>query len=384
MARSLMRRLALPLVLALAVAACSNGATQDPKDRLIQALRTMRADGGTVVELSVATDDASVAAMQADPTEPLPPEAAALLRGGSLRVSLPLAPDAKDSALAFRLGDEDLVEFRMIGAVLYARADVPALLAATGQDPATADSARQMLNQMQVLPGDAVDGRWIKFTGVEEAIKAFSEGMPQASPAPAFDQAGLRQAAGRVAGALARAATVTRVGEEAQGDHLRAALPLREAYRILEAETEGLVPFAPEPGTSIEEIPDEDVVFDVWLRGGRVAVAELDFLQLKGIDPTADLPDGVTRFAFRAEFTPFDGAIEEPAGAAPVDVSGLMQILMGGMAGAFGGSMAGLNPAPPGFDPSMLPPGFDPSLIPPGQVEVVPPGYAGPPPAPDG
>ena len=387
------RRVALPVVLLLSTAACSNGAAQDPKDQLIAALRAMRTDGGTVVELSVATDDASVAAMQGDPADPLPPEAVALLRGGSLRLSLPLAPEAKDSALAFRLQDSDLVEFRMIGAVLYARADVPALLAATGQDPAIADSARQMLTQMQVLPGDAVDGRWIKFTGIEEAVKAFSEGTPQASPSPAFDQSRLREAAGRVASALTQAATVSRVGKDADGDHLRATVPLREAYRIVETETEGLLPFAPEPGTSIEDVPDTDVVFDVWLRGGRVALVEFDFLQLREVDPEAAVPDGVTRLALRATFTPFDGAIQEPADATPVDVSGLLRLVMAGMAGAFGTSMSGLNPMPPGLDPSMLPPGFDPSLLPPGfDPSLLPPGsdmngmppYPGPPPAPNG
>ena len=391
MTRSRWTRLRLSMVLMLATVACSTGAPEDPKDQLVDALRAMRADGGTVVDLSLAVDDASLAALEADAEDPLPPQAAQVIKSAVLRVSMPLAADATSSAAAFRVAGEDLAEFRVIDKALYVRADAPRLLETFGQDPAMADGFRQMLASGGMLPADAVDGRWVKLTGAEQALQALSGMSPGQAPggaagAPpaAFDPAKVQAASTRLAGVIADASSVERVGPEADGDHLRAAVPLRDAYAALMAEVDALgFPIPQEGRTAIEDVPDEDVVFDVWLKGGRVSAAEFDLLQMAALDPEAEVPEGVTRLALRAVFTPFDGVVAVPADAVEVDVAALLQGMFMGM--AFGESMAGMGSMSESFDPSVMPPGFDPSVMPPGfDPNMMPPGYAEPTPVPNG
>lgn len=391
MTRSRWTRVRLSMVLTLAAVACSAGAPEDPKDQLIDALRAMRADGGTVVDLSLAMDDASLAALQADAEDPLPPQAAQVIKSAVLRLSMPLTADATSAAVAFRVAEEDLAEFRVIDKAVYVRADVPRLLETFGQDAGMADGFRQMLSSGGMLPADAVDGRWIKLTGAEQAIKAFTD-MGSAQPPgdqtspPSFDPAKVQAAGTRLAGVIAEASAVERVGSDADGDHLRVSVPLRDAYAAVMAEVDALgFPVAEDARTSIEDIPDGNVVFDLWLKGGRISAAEFDFLQVAALDPEADIPEGVTRLALRAEFTPFDGVVATPADAVEIDVAALMQGMFMGM--ALGESMAGMGSTSQGFDPSMMPPGFDPGMMPPGfDPSMMPPGYAEPTraPAPNG
>ncbi|HWH31982.1 MAG TPA: hypothetical protein VNU01_04865, partial [Egibacteraceae bacterium] len=342
---------------------CGGGAAGEPKDQLVEALRAMGQDAGVTVQVSLDTDEASLAALNAAGDEPMPPELVALVSQAWMRVSLPFDPEAKTAEVSLGKAADQLLAFRVIGDDVYVQADVAALVDAAGQDPAVLDGARAMLTETGVLPPDVLDGRWVVLRGATQLAEELS-GQEVANP---LDQMRAREAMQRLGRTLAEEAAITRVGQDAQGDHLRAVLPLRRLYSVFleEAEAMGL-PTPSGEAPALEEVPDESVTVDVWVRDGRLSVVSLDLRQLAAMDPEApEIPAEVERFALRAEFTPFDGVVDVPADAVELNPEALMGLFMGAMGGAMGPLMGGatMEGMPPGFDPSAMPPGMAPGAF---------------------
>jgi hypothetical protein len=87
------------------------------------------------------------------------------------------------------------------------------------------------------------------------------------------------------------------------------------------------------------EVPNEDVVLDVWIEDDFVQQMELDFLQFADFEG-ADIPEGVDQAALRLTFEEFDGEVEAPKDSTKVDtreLAGLFAGAAGGGAGAAGG-----------------------------------------------
>lgn len=345
MARSFWRRLAPAVVLLVAGVACSGGGATDPKDQLIDAMRAMGREPGVTLAISLDTDEQSLRRLGESGDEPLSPAAAAVLTRVTLRVSVPFDPEAKAMALALDLGDGPALELRAAGDALYLRADVPALLRAAGEDPAAAEGVRAMLAQTGIVPAEVVDGRWLAIQGLSELAGAMT-GEPVADP---LDQAEARRAMERFVQVLADSSSVTRVGKDERGDHLRAAVPLRDVYAawMAEARSLGVPGGAANELPAVEDVPDETMAVDLWVKDGGLSAAAIDAREFAALDPEGpEIPQDV-RLAIELEFERFDGVVQVPSDAVPLDTQGVMGLLMGGMAGAFGGSMAGVTPMTP-------------------------------------
>lgn len=359
-----MRIVSLLAVLVLAATACTGGggAAADPKAALREALRSLAEGPGLTVTASLDTDVASLRAASADEAEPVPDAVLQLLTDAALRVSVPLGEDpVKTGAVVFAVAGDDLVELRAFEQDVYLRADVRTLLTVAGQDPAMVDGFAAMLSGAG-LPPDALEGRWLKLAGAT-ALAEQMAGTQSGTPDPASVDA-MRARVERLAGILADASSVEHVGEDANGEQLRASVPLREVYDAVVANSAdlGLPQAMTSEMPSRDEVPDASVVIDAWVRDGRLTAAAVDLRQFAAMRPGDPMPPGVERLGLHLAFAEFDGKVEIPADAVELNT----QQLLGGLFAGMGGMMPGMAPMVPGMPPGMLPGGPGAMPLPPG------------------
>jgi hypothetical protein len=321
-----------PLVaLALLAAALAGGeATKDPKGLLRQALAGLGEGPGLTVTASLDTDMASLRAAAAEAPQPVPDALLQLLADAALRVSVPLGDaSAGTAALELEAGGEELLALRGVGQGVYLRADVRRLMAAAGQDPAALDGLAAMLASAGI-PAAALDGAWLRLaeaTAMAEEITGLPiQGEAGASPAA------LRARVERLAGILADASEVEHVGADANGEQVRATVPLRAVYDAVLASADELgLPPASSELPSRDEVPDTSVFVDAWVRDGRLTAASVDLRQFADLRSETPLPAGVERLGLHLAFAEFDGRVEAPADAVELDVRAVFGALLGGM-----------------------------------------------------
>lgn len=359
------RFVSLLAVLLLAATACTGdgGAAADPKAALRAALRSLAEGPGLTITASLDTDVASLRAASADAPEPVPEAVLQMLTDAALRVSVPLGEEpVQTGAVVFAVADDDLVELRAFEEDVYVRADVRSLLAAAGQDPAMVDGFAAMLSGAG-LPADALDGRWLKLAG-GTALAEQLAGQPS-EPAEASVEA-MRARVERLATILADASTVEHAGEDANGEHLRASVPLREVYDAVMANAAdlGLPQEMAGELPSRTDVPDISVVIDAWVRDGRLTAAAVDLLQFAALRPDDPMPPGVERLGLHLAFAEFDGEVEVPADAVELDA----EQLLGGFFAGMGGMMPGMPMMPGGMPPGGMAPGGMPMTGPDSEV----------------
>lgn len=364
------RIVSLLAVLVVAATACTGGgAAADPKAALREALRSLAEGPGLTVTASLDTDVASLRAASAEEAEPVPEAVLQLLTDAALRVSVPLGEEpVTTGAVAFAVAGDDLVELRAFEQDVYLRADVRRLLTVAGQNPAMVDGFAAMLSGAG-LPPDALEGRWLKLAGAT-ALAEQMAGAPSEDPAQASVDA-MRARVERLAGILADASSVEHVGEDANGDQLRASVPLREVYDAVVANATdlGLPKALSSEMPARDEVPDASVVIDAWVRDGRLTAAAVDLRQFAAMRPGDPLPPGVRRLGLHLAFAEFDGKVEVPADAVELDA----KQLLGGLFAGMGGMMPGVPPMVPGMPPGGMPPGgMPPGGMPPGGPGVMP------------
>jgi hypothetical protein len=348
------RFVSLLAALLLAATACTGdgGAAADPEAALRAALRGLAEGPGLTVTISLDTDLASLRAASADGAETVSDDALQLLADAALRVSVPLGEEpVKTGAVVFAVAGDDLVELRAFEEDVYVRADVRSLLTAAGQDPAMADGFAAMLSGAG-LPTDALDGRWLKLAGATALAEQLA-GRPSETADASVEA--MRARMERLATILADASTVEHVGEDANGEHLRASVPLREAYDAVLANAgdlglpQGLAGELP----SREDVPEISILIDAWVRDGSLTAAAFDLRQLGKLTPDDPMPPGVERLGVHLAFAEFDGQVEIPADAVELNA----QQLLGGLLGGLGAMMPGMPPMVPGMAPGMASPG---------------------------
>jgi hypothetical protein len=331
------RSLLVLSVLALVLGACGSSGPdpqEDPQAALTSAFESLTEAEGVTMTMSVRSDAGSLRAM----SEGTLSEAdAQKILDSSLTVTGRNETDpkkAQSEISADIAGIDDAVEIKVIGTTMYVRGAVRDIMQAFGADPSAADRFVADGNTAGITWAEpAVEGEWLEIAGLDELGKQFG--------AADMDQtaAQQREILNKLSNLIERTAKAEPGDKEGPGDHLIVKLNVRDLY-------DGFLEIAGSLGTmagaglpQASEVPNEDVVLDVWIEDDFVQQMELDFLQFADFEG-ADIPEGVDQAAVRLTFEEFDGEVEAPKDSTKVDtreLAGLFTGAAGGGAGAAGG-----------------------------------------------
>lgn len=337
-----MRRLIAVLAgAALFAGACggdSPSPTEDPKAAFSSAVESLGQKDALSVTLSIQSTAESLTALSEGE---LKPEDAQKIIDSSFTVSGTQGddPGSGTAQIVLNLAGTDAFEMRVLGYDIYARADIPAIAETFGQDAAQLDP----LGEEAAAGGfgfvkDALDGKWLALKNLDEVAQGF--GVP-------IQQGGTeqQQIIEEFTNSLKNSATVTPQGEDEYGAHLLATFPIRQLaqdFIDLSQRVGPGIPGAELP--DVNEIPDETIDVDVWIKDGVLTQLEFDFVQLAKFAPEEEeIPEGVDRIALRIAIAEFTGTVEVPEGAVEVDPQAIMSAVMGvgGMGGMPSGDMSG-------------------------------------------
>jgi hypothetical protein len=329
--------IALLIACFLAFTACSadvtaTNADDDPEGALIEALRSLSEADASTLAISVASTPESLVAVVEGSGDSLSEEDANKILTSSLVVSGKRAEEVTDanSQVLLNVAGSEVLELRVVENNLYLRVDAPALLETLGEDPAQLDA---LVQQTQGQPGfefvePAVNGEWL----VLENISQMSQQMG-ANPIPDQDKF-----ADELLQTVQENATVTSEGDDDQGTHLVAKLPLRETIQDIQDLAGAALPPGTDMTDQLGDIPEGDLSVDFWVANGELSQLEIDITQFNEFATSDEerLPEGVEQLAIRVEFQDYLGDAEAVEDAVVIDPTAIGQ--------AFSGMMGGVAP----------------------------------------
>ncbi|GLX49534.1 hypothetical protein Shyhy01_24840 [Streptomyces hygroscopicus subsp. hygroscopicus] len=246
-------------------------------------------------ELDLDTDATSLKALDAGshpkPGEEMPDEAAELLSGAKVRVTVqskkPIGEsgekDLVGTALKVSGPDGDLIECRVIGDYTYLRADPDALGKMTGSPMPTAEDLPPQAGAMK----DVLNGKWVKFSN-KETRNATGEGRrAKGGPAPArsLDAKTQKKLVRALREVIAREVRF-RTADGGDGtEHITATAPFRTLVGELLREIRPLAKDLP-PGVGLptdedlKDAPDTKVTADFTLKNGELSEMNVDLAKL--------------------------------------------------------------------------------------------------------
>ncbi|MGH2772356.1 MAG: hypothetical protein ACRDIU_04370 [Actinomycetota bacterium] len=321
-----MKRFALTAAALMLAAACSGGGD---KGKLVDAFRDLGQRQNLSVVFTFQSDRDSLRALRGDDPE-FPQEIFDKLLKSSVTVSSTGSQDPEKSRSRFivNLDGVDSFEIRSIGTDLYARADLDQAAEAFGIPDADVEALRQIAGQ----PGlefirEALEGKWLKLVGLDSVLKQFGGST---GPTPAAITAAQKKLIAELAGTLDKSAEVRKVGEDRAGEHLAATVALRQFLPALNRFVDEFAGSGTGLGLKPEDVPDEKVRLDAWVKDDRLTQLEFDFVKnAKLVDPKEAPPKGVEKFGFRLNFEDFSENIEAPKGAVTIDPSKILQAILG-------------------------------------------------------
>ena len=324
-----MRKLVLLMVPALLVGACSSAPNpqEDPQGALVAAFEeATKAEVQTITLSLQSTPESLAAASEGDLTS----EQAATILGSSVTISGHRSDDPADQSarITVAVAGTDGFELILLGSDLYLRADVRGFAGVAGLDSARIDEFLQS-PQAQQAPflESAANGEFIKIEGADQLAGASGLGGGQELSS---QQQELMRAFGD---ALRESATVTSEGTDDVGSHLVASIPLRTLYqKSVDIIGRLGIPMAPDQIPPESEIPEGNVVVDVWIADGRVVQVEFDFVRLAQ-EFGEEVPEGVEQLALRIQLSDEAEEITAPEGAVTVSSQQLMGLIFGGLGG---------------------------------------------------
>jgi hypothetical protein len=321
------------MILSLLAGACSSAPNpqEDPLGALVAAIEeTGKADAQTITLTLQSTPESLVAASEGGVT----PAVAEAILGSSVTFSGTQSDDPEDQSgrIAVSVPGTEGFEMLILGTDVYLRADVRGFASVGGVDPARIDEFLQS-PQAQQAPflQSAADGEFIRIEGADQLAGA--TGLGGGGQQLTEQQEELLRAFGD---AIEQSATVTSEGTDDVGDHLVASIPLRDLYqKSVDIIGRLGLPMAPGQIPPETEIPEGDVLMDVWIADGRVVQFEFDFVRL-ALEFGEEIPEGVEQMALRVQLDDEVAEITAPEDAVTVSSEQLMGLIFGGL-GGFGG-----------------------------------------------
>jgi hypothetical protein len=335
---SALRRLfALVATSALLLAACGEGTTKvavpdpakDPKGALSAALKNTK--GAKSVTLSFASDPASLTILSAmGEGEPLTPEQAQMILDSSITFASNGEQDPKK--VTFELaaniaGIENAFELKFLNDTLYMRGDVRGLADKFAPDPDRIDDFVAEAPEGFEWLDAAVEGEWLSVAGISTLMEQFAPPGAMATPDP--EEA--KKLQDQILKILEDSSTATSEGTDEVGDHIVTSIEIRPVVEgFMQALSAlGTMPPGFEEGFAqgMNEIPDEEIVGDVWIADDSIAQLELDLLQFATWGGE-EAPTGVDQAALRLTIEDLTSEIEAPEEATPISPADLMKGFM--------------------------------------------------------
>ncbi|NML52642.1 hypothetical protein HHL19_17505 [Streptomyces sp. R302] len=334
-------------------AACGTVEQLSAGKKLDQAFEKLGKEKSLSFELDLDVDAATLKKLDADsdpePGDELPDEAAELLSGAKLSVTVeskkPLAESGEEDfvgmAMKVSVPEGDLVEYRVVGDYAYFRSDVEALGEAMGTPMPSTDDLPPEAGALK----KALEGEWIKVDykalekAGEELGRAPGEEAPDTEPSaePTLDAKTQKKLVEALREVVARDVEFTTAGGEDGTERISATAPFRTLITDLVDE---IRPFSKElpPGVELpsaadlKDAPAAKVTADFTLKNGELTEVYVDLTKLTesakaekvglglklgaGTRPTA--PAGATELkpeelmdAFAAAMMPEEGEFPE-------------------------------------------------------------------------
>ncbi|MEW2515850.1 hypothetical protein [Streptomyces sp. NPDC046870] len=285
-------------------------------------------------ELDVDADAATLKALDAEsdpaPGEEIPDEAAQLISGAKITVTVeskkPLAEsgekDLVGTALKVSTPDGDLAEYRVIGDYTYLRADMDAMGKVSGSPVPSADDLPPQAGAFKAV----LEGKWVKFS-TKEMDKAAAEGEGGPAPAPSLDARTQKKLVKALREVVAREVRFKTAGGGDGTEHVTATAPFRTLVTELFGELRPLAKDLP-PGMELptdkdlKDAPNAKVTADFTLKNGELSQVDVDLAKLaetakvKKLGLTLRMSEGTRPTA--------------PAGATKLDLGDLMNGFLGG------------------------------------------------------
>ncbi|MFG2608446.1 hypothetical protein ACGFT2_33590 [Streptomyces sp. NPDC048514] len=287
-------------------------------------------------EIDLDTDAASLKALDAEsdpePGEEMPDEAAEMLSGAKIKVTVqsrkPIAEsgekDLVGTALKISGPDGDLTEYRAIGDYMYLRTDPDAIAKMTGSPMPAAEDLPPQAGALK----DVLEGKWVKFS-TKEMEKAAADGQDGPAPAPSLDSSTQKKLVKALRGVIIHEVRFKTAGGGDGTEHITATAPFRTLLTDLLGEIRPLAKDLPPgvelpTGKDLKDVPDAKVKADFTLKNGELARMDVDLAKLADNAKVKKL--GLTlRMGHGTRPT-------VPAGATKLDLKELAQGFLGGPA----------------------------------------------------
>jgi hypothetical protein len=215
---------------------------------------------------------------------------------------------------------QTLGEFRSLSDALYAQADLKTLLDLFQQKKAYADLTTRA-KQMPAFAQAFVQGKWVSLD--LNAVKALASQFGGANASPSSQQT--QKLLADLKAVIGKDVTVTRVGTDAQGDHLKLTTQSRQFVTDLMQAVSTDIPVASLATGSFKpsSVPEHSVVVDAWVKDGVLSKLSVDVVQFakpSEVKPGDSLPVVL-------EFARSGDDISKPSDATPIDTTQLFTLL---------------------------------------------------------
>ena len=232
----------------------------------------------------------------------------------------PGKPAKTAARIVIQDGGQTLGEFRVLTDALYAQADVKTLLDLFQQKKAYADLSTRAAG-MPAFAKAFVEGKWVSLD--LNALKALAGQFGGANASPSASQT--QKLIADLKAVLGKDVTVTRVGTDDQGDHLKLTTQSRAFVTDLMQAVSTDIPAAGLATSSFKpaSVPDHSIVVDAWVKDGALAKLSVDVVQFAKpgeAKPGDSLPVVLS-------FDRSGDDISKPSGATPIDTSQLFTLL---------------------------------------------------------
>lgn len=278
------------------------------------------------------TDVASLKALDAksepEPGEEIPDEAAELISGAKITMTVQSKKPIEESgeqdfvgmAMKVSNADGDLAEYRVVGDYTYVRADIETI----GQMMGSPVPAAEDLPPEAGAFKDVLEGKWVKFSTkeMEEVAAEGQDAQDAPAPDPTLDAKTQKKLVDALRSVVAREVDFKTADGEDGTERVTATAPFRTLLTELLGEIRPLAKDLP-PGMDLptdqdlKDAPDTKVTADFTLKNGELSEVDLELAalaedaQVKKLGLTLRMSDGTKPTA--------------PAGAAELDLTELME-----------------------------------------------------------
>ena len=359
--RALTMTIAVGAVAGLSLSACSSSGSTDsanttgktPTEALAAAVHNISNGNAESFQLSLKPDDAMIAALNKDNSDPQSSAIAkSLFTNGGIVVKFTASSDkplkdlktGESPNVEFDLtaGGTDLVDVRSVGGALYAKLNVPQFLQLSGKP------ASSLTSQLGQVPPDfqaplqaLMAGKWVGVSasdlkGLEQMLQSFggSAGDLGSTPTSSASGPGSQMLSGLETALMKALTQDANVTDKGSGHYAVSGKVKVIGQDVLQAVGPVLNSVPGKSKTDIDKlreglnnVPDsENVTFDIWVKSGQISELQVDLAQF--------LPAGKTgggHLPVDAKFTQSASSVSAPSDVTNVDVQKLLSAFGSGL-----------------------------------------------------